>query len=80
MRAISTLLSARRQQHGALQLRLQAQDPQQVLARGYAWLSDQQGNPVQSVTQVRAGDAVLARLIDGGVNLEVTEVRPDARE
>lgn len=56
--------------------RLAALDPQRVLARGYALLEDGQGRPLLSVDGVQAGASVGARLADGRLALQVTEVCP----
>ncbi len=64
-------------QHERLQVlasRLQALDPEQVLKRGYAWLLDEQGLPVQSVQGVTLGQAVKAVLADGQIDLQVKAV------
>lgn len=60
--------------------RLQALDPQRVLERGYAWLSDPTGHPLSSVNQVAAGDAVRGVLADGVLQLRVTEREAAASE
>ena len=60
----------------AIRARLEALDPQHVLARGYAWLTDAKGKPVLSVPQVRPGDHVRATLADGQVDLLVEAVSP----
>jgi exodeoxyribonuclease VII large subunit len=63
------------QRHGlsleALQARLQALDPKQVLARGYAWLDDGQGRALGSVRQLVVGEEVRAVLADGEAALRV---------
>jgi exodeoxyribonuclease VII large subunit len=58
-----------------LQGRLVALDPDRVLARGYALLTDAAGHALTSVAQVRKGDSVDARLEDGELDLVVTETR-----
>lgn len=60
----------------SLQARLQALDPQHVLARGYAWLDDGQGGAVTSVHSLLAGAEVRAVLADGSVDLRVLGVLP----
>ena len=52
-------------------LRLNLLDPHLVLARGYAMLSDDQGNTVVSCQQTTPGQAVKATLVDGTVDLRV---------
>lgn len=55
--------------------RLGALDPQHVLARGYAWLQDEGGQPITSVTALHVGQAIEARLADGAAELEVRKTR-----
>ncbi|MBH1985920.1 MAG: exodeoxyribonuclease VII large subunit [Burkholderiales bacterium] len=64
------------QQHRVERLagRLHALDPQRVLERGYAWLSDAQGQPLSSVQQVSVDAAVQGVLADGVLQLRVTGV------
>ena len=46
-------------------------DPQLVLQRGYAWLTDAQGLAVTGVAQVQAGQGLAATLADGTLDLTV---------
>lgn len=65
--------------------RLHALDPKRVLERGYAWLSDAQGQPLTSVVQVQPEDLVQGVLADGVLQMRVTQapakpaVKPRAR-
>ena len=65
---------ARAEQLGRLALRLAANDPQRVLAQGYAWLADGQGRPVSSVAGLAAGDRLLAQWADGRATVQVQDV------
>lgn len=56
-----------------LGLRLAALDPHRVLERGYAWLSDGQGQALTRVTQLTAGQLVQATLADGAADLVVRD-------
>ncbi|MGD9773588.1 exodeoxyribonuclease VII large subunit [Diaphorobacter sp.] len=56
-------------------LRLQLLDPRLVLRRGYALLTDAQGQPVTRPAQVRLGDAVHAQLAEGELDLTVSQRR-----
>ncbi len=58
----------------ALEARLQGLDPRQVLARGYAWLDDGQGQALSSVDQLREGQDLRAVLADGQAELRVGRV------
>jgi len=52
-------------------LRLNLLDPHLVLARGYAMLSDEQGKTIASCQQTAPGQAVMANLVDGTVDMRV---------
>jgi exodeoxyribonuclease VII large subunit len=52
-------------------LRLELLDPKLVLQRGFAWLSDADGQAVTSVAQTSEGQALQATLADGVVDLRV---------
>ena len=67
---------AHRQRLDSLAARLQALDPSQVLSRGYAWLTDSHGQPVQSIASIAAGDRLTAVLADGSAAVSVDDVRP----
>ncbi|WP_298829677.1 exodeoxyribonuclease VII large subunit [uncultured Piscinibacter sp.] len=60
--------------------RLDALDPQHVLARGYAWLTDGQGRVLHSVRQLDVGQDLHATLADGHAELSVVAVAAAARE
>jgi exodeoxyribonuclease VII large subunit len=65
-----TPATARERLHRA-ELRLQLLDPKLVLQRGFAWLSDADGQAVTSVSQTQEGQALQATLADGVVDLRV---------
>jgi len=52
-------------------LRLSSVDPHLVLERGYAWLSDDNGQALTHAAQFQPGQAVRATLADGDVPLTV---------
>lgn len=61
-------------QRGRLQISetsLAMLDPHLVLERGYAYLSDEQGVAVTRVDQTHAGQAVVATLVDGQIEMTV---------
>ena len=74
VRSTAVLTAAWAQRLVSFNARLTALDPQHVLARGYAWLSDERGQPVLSVTQIELGSPLKARLADGTVRVAVTGV------
>lgn len=55
-------------------LRLELLDPSLVLKRGYAWLTQDDGDAISSVAQTYAGQRVRATLVDGGVDLTVNRL------
>ena len=56
-------------------MRLELLNPQLVLKRGYAWLASPEGKAVTRVTQTRTGQALRATLMDGQVDLTVSNPR-----
>ena len=54
--------------------RVRALSPRATLLRGYAIVSTEAGQPVDSTTIVSPGDAVVTMLADGLFRAEVTEV------
>ncbi|MEP6873599.1 MAG: exodeoxyribonuclease VII large subunit [Burkholderiales bacterium] len=72
---IAMRMAAERQRVVALDARLLALDPSRVLARGYAWLTDADGQAVVSAQKISAGQALQAVLHDGTAEVQVTRVR-----
>ena len=68
-------LAAQHQRLDSQAARLRALDPQQVLARGYAWLANADEQPVTSVQQISAGQHLQAVLHDGTADMQVTQVQ-----
>ena len=62
------------QRLASLAARLSALDPSQVLARGYAWLTDESGRAVVSVLRLEVGATLRAELSDGAADVRVTGV------
>ena len=69
-----TPATARERLHRAA-LRLELLDPKLVLKRGFAWLSDGDGQAISSVGQTSEGQALQATLADGVVDLTVSASR-----
>ncbi len=67
-------LGAHSQRLDALADRMRALDPQRVLARGYAWLRNEHGQPIGSIHRLAIGDAAQAVFHDGTANVIVTNV------
>ncbi len=74
-RAVDLRLAAHGQRLDSLAARLRVLDPHQVLARGYAWLSDASGRPVGSVQQLATGATLQAVLHDGSADVVVAKVQ-----
>ena len=68
-------LQQERQRLDLASLRLQALDPHRVLDRGYAWLSDAEGQAITRVHGLKPGQPVQATLADGTVDLTVAQRR-----
>jgi len=64
-------LDTRRERLARAQLRLTLLDPSLVLHRGYAWLTQDNGQAVTSVDSIHAGQPLLATLADGRVPMIV---------
>lgn len=62
------------QRFDRVESRLQALNPSGVLARGYAWLSDEAGHALVSASQLTVGQSVRAVLADGMADAQVTAV------
>jgi exodeoxyribonuclease VII large subunit len=76
-RAVAVLRTSEARRLESLAARLRLLDPQQVLTRGYAWLTDAQGRLLSSARQLRVGDEVQARLVDGQAALQVSRITPE---
>lgn len=72
MRAIPQQQRQQAQRLEQARLRLTGLDPRQVLQRGYALLTSEDGHVVSRVAQVQAGQRLRASLSDGGVDLTVS--------
>ncbi len=68
-------LERARERLGQAQRVLDLLDPRLTLRRGYAWLSDVEGNTISTATQTREGQALRATLSDGEVDLTVVAPR-----
>lgn len=69
--AFSRALQRKSERTARSALRLELLDPSLVLKRGYAWLSQGDGQALTSVSQTHPGQSVRATLSDGGVDLIV---------
>jgi exodeoxyribonuclease VII large subunit len=74
-RAVAQTLAQTAQSLRHTQARLQLLDPELVLQRGYAWLSDDAGHALSSIDQLTTGAEVSARLADGQARMKVLATR-----
>ena len=72
---INASVQRSRQQLQSATMRLELLDPKLVLQRGYAWLSDLQGQPITAAKMTHIGQPVRATLADGEVDLTVAARR-----
>jgi exodeoxyribonuclease VII large subunit len=72
--ALGQAMLQQRQRLDRSQVALSLLDPQLVLERGYALLTDQQGEAVTKVGQAAEGQGIRARLSDGTLDLSVRGV------
>ena len=72
---INASVQRSRQQLQSATMRLELLDPKLVLQRGYAWLSDLQGQPITAAKMTHIGQPVRATLADGQVDLTVAARR-----
>jgi exodeoxyribonuclease VII large subunit len=77
-RAWERLLHASSAQCMALEARLQALSPFEVLHRGYALVQDESGSLVRSSSQIAPGDTLRTRLAEGSFLSRVVEKVPEA--
>jgi exodeoxyribonuclease VII large subunit len=78
LRAMQRQQERQSQRLQAAAQRLDALDPQRVLARGYAWVADAQGQPVLSSRSVRPGQQLRTQWADGAAQVEVLQVQASA--
>jgi exodeoxyribonuclease VII large subunit len=71
--ALQRGLQSQAQRLSRATLRLELLDPHLVLQRGYAWLSDDQGQTVSRCQQTHVGQRITATLVDGAVDLTVVD-------
>jgi exodeoxyribonuclease VII large subunit len=73
-RALAALLASQRQREQAWRNRVEALDPGRVLARGYAWITDEAGQPLTSAARLGVGQHIHAVLADGEASATVDDV------
>jgi exodeoxyribonuclease VII large subunit len=76
-RSVLSVLQRADERLESLRSRLQALDPKRVLSRGYAWISDEQGQPVVRARGLVAGQQVTAVWADGQAKAQLQDVHLD---
>ncbi|WP_298233569.1 exodeoxyribonuclease VII large subunit, partial [uncultured Azohydromonas sp.] len=78
------LLRAQQTQHQrtlltlqGMEQRLAALDPHRVLSRGYAWVTNEAGQPIVSARALQPGQQVQAVWSDGRALAQVLRVQPE---
>jgi len=71
MRVVQSQASSQRQAQQQLGWRLHNLDPRLVLQRGYAWLTDEQHQPITSVHQLSPDQSLTVSLSDGEAGVRV---------
>lgn len=72
-RGIKRSLSDARKEVQSLQGRLANLNPEAILERGYAVVSQEDGSTVYRVSQVSGGDNLQVRVVDGNFQVEVVQ-------
>ena len=75
-RGVSTTLQSEQVHLDQTLARVRALSPRATLHRGYAILTNDDGETITSITQVAPDEVVLARLIDGDIAAAVVDVEP----
>lgn len=78
--SMQRVINTRKQQFISLTAKLDAMSPLKVIARGYAIAQTQDNSLVRSVRQVKVGDQISAKISDGTVYAQVTDVKEDGYE
>jgi exodeoxyribonuclease VII large subunit len=80
-RRLTRAVSERLAQHASVQVhwasRLEAINPQRVLARGYAWVTDATGVAMGSVKSIQPRQTLRVQLLDGQLTVDVKQVIPN---
>lgn len=76
LRQVRALLDRRHQRLEHLAVRLELMGPDQVLARGYVWVSNVAGVAVTSVQGVRQGDMLNLQFADGQLAAIARDIHP----
>lgn len=74
---LAQALAVRQHQLASLAVRVGAVDPEQVLGRGYSWVTDESGSAIQDAAELLPGQALKVRMKGGRVLSRVESVQLD---
>lgn len=72
--AMKRILSTDGQAFETICMRLEADNPHNVLKRGYSYISDENGNTITSTSSLSKGAAITVRMRDGRASARIEEV------
>ena len=78
-RAINYCMGLRKENLVHLSAHLHSLNPSQVLKRGYAMVTDQNGRMLTSIRRVAPGQAITVQIQDGKMQADVTRTEPDSK-
>lgn len=79
-RSVKERLKERAEELERTKIMLDAADPERLVRRGYAIITDEQGNAVTGTASLQQGQALTIRLADGSVLTEIKEIRENSNE
>ncbi len=72
--AVRRILADRSQRADALSMRLDSDNPHNVLRRGYSYISDDEGNTITSAASLSEGKMITVKMRDGRAKAQIKEV------
>ncbi|MBQ3736800.1 MAG: exodeoxyribonuclease VII large subunit [Candidatus Methanomethylophilaceae archaeon] len=72
--AVRRILADRAQRTDALSMRLDSDNPYNVLRRGYSYISDDEGNTITSAASLSEGKMITVKMRDGRAKAQIKEV------
>lgn len=72
--AVRRILADRAQRTDALSMRLDSDNPHNVLRRGYSYISDDEGNTITSAASLSEGKMITVKMRDGRAKAQIKEV------
>ena len=72
--AVKRILTDRAQRADALSMRLDSDNPHNVLRRGYSYISDDEGNTITSAASLSEGKMITVKMRDGRAKAQIKEV------